>query len=121
MKKSIYQILSILLPLFLLPSCTDDEHVLSLLDHAEAVMEEHPDSAYTMLTEADSLIPQQSKKTRMRHSILMADANNKLYQPLPSDTLFQEVVDYYDTHGTPNQQLKAHYLLGCIYRDRNEA
>lgn len=84
-------------------------------------MDSLPDSAHTLLMEADSLIPQQSEKTRMRHAVLMAEANNKLYLPLPPDTLFQTVVDYYDHHGTPNQQLKAHYLLGCIFRDQGEA
>ena len=114
----------LLLPamLLLLASCSeDDQHVLSLLEKAETVMEEYPDSAYRLLCEADSGIAEQSKGTRIRHFLLKTEADNKLYHPLPSDTLFQDVVDYYDGHGTANQQLKAHYLLGCIYRDRNEA
>ena len=101
--------------------CTDDKRIVGLLDHAEAVMEEHPDSAYQFLCEADSCIAEQSRQTRMRHIMLMTEARNKLDVPLPSDTLFQEVVDYYDDHGTPNQQLMAYYLLGCIYRDKKEA
>ena len=28
---------------------------------------------------------------------------------------------YFDRHGTANERLKAHYLLGCVYRDQNEA
>ena len=40
---------------------------------------------------------------------------------MPSDTVFQEVVDYYDRHGNANQRMKAYYLMGCIYRDRHEA
>ena len=50
-----------------------------------------------------------------------AETANKLYQPLPSDTVFQEVVDYYDRHGDANERMKAYYLMGCIYRDRHEA
>ena len=107
--------------LFLLSACTDDKEVVALLDRAEALMEAAPDSASRLLHAADSAIARQSEPTRMRHAVLLAQANNKLYQPLPSDTTFQEVVDYYDRHGSPNQQLLAHYLLGCIYRDRNEA
>ena len=101
--------------------CTDNKEVVELLDRAEAVMEEHPDSAYQFLCEADSCVADQSRKTRMRHQMLMTEAKNKLDMQLPSDTLFQEVVDYYDDHGTPNQQLMAHYLLGRIYGDRGEA
>ena len=110
-----------ILLVLMLFGCTDDKRVVVLLDRAEVVMEDYPDSAYQFLCEADSCIAEQSKGTRMRHLLLMAEAENKLCLPLPSDTLFQEVVDYYDSHGTPNQQLKAHYLLGCIYRDRGEA
>ncbi|MBR6203257.1 MAG: hypothetical protein IKQ62_09655, partial [Bacteroidaceae bacterium] len=113
--------LTILIATLLLSACTDDRRVLSLLDRAETLMEASPDSASRLLHAADSTIAQQSEPTRMRHAVLLAEANNKLYQPLPPDTIFQEVVDYYDRHGTPNQQLRAHYLLGCIYRDRNEA
>ena len=124
MKKSLYIPVKtiLLLALLLMASCNeDDQHVLSLLEKAETVMEEYPDSAYRLLCEADSGIAEQSKGTRIRHFLLKTEADNKLYHPLPSDTLFQDVVDYYDGHGTANQQLKAHYLLGCIYRDRGEA
>lgn len=118
MKKLLY----LLSTLILLSSCMDDKDLLADLHHAETVMETHPDSAYQLLVVHDSLqVSQQSRETRMRHQLLMAEATNKLYLQMPSDTLFQEVVDYYDHHGTPNQQLKAHYLLGCIYRDRGEA
>ena len=111
----------ILFLLVLLSACSDNGEVVELLDRAEAVMEEHPDSAYQFLCEADSCVADQSRKTRMRHQMLMTEAKNKLDMPLPSDTLFQEVVDYYDDHGTSNQQLMAHYLLGRIYSDRGEA
>lgn len=104
----------------MLSACSDNKDVVRLIDQAESVMEQHPDSAYQLLSKADSTIAHQSRKTRMRHLMLTTEAENKLYLPLPSDTLFQQVVDYYDEHGTPNQQLKAHYLLGCIYRDRGE-
>ena len=119
MRKLLY--ILALLPLFLLSACADDKEVVALLDRAEALMEAAPDSASRLLHAADSTIARQSEPTRMRHAVLLAQANNKLYQPLPSDTTFQEVVDYYDRHGSPNQQLLAHYLLGCIYRDRGEA
>ena len=118
---SMTKVLPLLFVLSLLFACGDDKKVLSMLDHAEAVIEEYPDSAYDLLLQCDSLMSQQSEPTRMRHLLLRATADNKLYYPMPSDTLFSEVVSYYDNHGTPNQQLKAHYLLGCIYRDMKEA
>lgn len=40
---------------------------------------------------------------------------------MTSDSLLVMACRYYDSHGTPNEQMKAHYLLGCVYRDRGEA
>jgi len=33
----------------------------------------------------------------------------------------QTLTDYFDSHGTPNDQLLAHYLLGRCYADMHEA
>ena len=40
---------------------------------------------------------------------------------MTSDSLLVMACEYYDRFGTPNEQLRAHYLLGCVYRDRGEA
>ena len=50
-----------------------------------------------------------------------ADSLNRAYAQLPSDTLLAAAADFFDRHGTPNEQLRAHYLLGCAYRDMSEA
>ena len=50
-----------------------------------------------------------------------ADSLNRAYAKLPSDTLLRQAADFFDRHGTPNEQLRAHYLLGCAYRDLGEA
>ena len=46
---------------------------------------------------------------------------NADYVPFTSDSTMLQVVDYYDSHGTPNERLRAHYMLGCVYRDLGEA
>ncbi|MDO4196016.1 MAG: hypothetical protein Q4D33_07665, partial [Prevotellaceae bacterium] len=33
------------------------------------------------------------------------------------DSVMRIVADYYDRHGSANEQMRAHYLLGCTYRD----
>ena len=50
-----------------------------------------------------------------------ADSLNRAYAKLPSDTLLRQAADFFDRHGSPNEQLRAHYLLGCAYRDMGEA
>ena len=108
-----------------LASCTGDKEVMALLDRAEAMMEAHPDSAYE---ELQSLLGNDSVSPSLggvrggpRTILLLAESENKLDKQMPSDTVFQEVVDYYDRHGNANQRMKAYYLMGCIYRDRYEA
>ena len=58
----------------------------------------------------------------MRQTIALADSMNKAYVPMDSlGEQLQAAADYYDRHGSANEQVRAHYLLGCVYRDRGEA
>lgn len=52
-----------------------------------------------------------------------ADSLNRAYIPMTGglDSLLSEAASYYDRHGSPNEQLRAHYLLGCAYRDMGDA
>ena len=50
-----------------------------------------------------------------------ADSLNRAYAPLPADSLLRRAADFFDRHGTPNEQVRAHYLLGCAYRDQGQA
>ena len=85
-------------------------------------MEEHPKEVYDTLSKMASAIKKENVgKDKMKYRVLMAKAQNKLYLDMPSDSSFQEVVDYYDKNGTPNERMEAHYLMGCIYRDKKEA
>jgi len=129
MRKGFY-IVGVLL--LLLAACTGDREVRAVLERADAVMESCPDSAYAELQslfdgKETSLLPfgetreGLSRSDRAYALLLLADATNKLCKQMPSDTVFQEVVDYYDRHGNANQRMKAYYLMGCIYRDRHEA
>ena len=52
-----------------------------------------------------------------------ADSLNRAYVPMTGglDSLLRDAADYYDRHGSANEQMRAHYLLGCAYRDMGEA
>ena len=84
---------------------------------ADSLLLSQPDSALVLLRSMHFT----SESDRMYHTLLLADACNKCYDTLPSDSLLREVADFYDSHGTPNEQVRAHYLLGCAYRDLGEA
>lgn len=50
-----------------------------------------------------------------------AEQQNSNYIPFTTDSAMLDVVDFYDSHGNANERMKAHYLLGCVYRDLGEA
>ena len=106
---------------FFISACTGDEALIPMLERAEAYLPDCPDSAECVLDSINPAALREGSEQRAFYLLLLAEASNKLYKPLPSDTVFQEVVDYYDRHGNANQQMKTYYLMGCIYRDRHEA
>ena len=57
-----------------------------------------------------------STAQRMRFELLRAKAMNKGDILFTSDSVMRQVTDYYDSHGTDNERMEAHYLLGCVYR-----
>ena len=63
------------------------------------------------------------RREQMSALLDRADSLNRAYVPMTGglDSLLLEAADYYDRHGTPNEQMRAHYLLGCAYRDMGEA
>ena len=63
----------------------------------------------------------QRRADRMRAVLDSALEQNRNYIPFTSDSALLEVVDYYDRYGTPNDRLRAHYALGCVYRDLHDA
>ena len=119
MKKILFFFLFFLL--LLTGSCSDHRVQMVWLAEMNSLMEKNPQAAYDSLSNHRQDMSQSGEKVEMRYRMLEAKALNKLFKPMPSDSLFQEVVDYYDSKGTPNEKMEAHYLLGCIYRDMKEA
>lgn len=111
---------SAILVVTLLVSCHPDGLHDKLFSTADSLMDSHPDSALHILEQmGDST--SFSKRDRMRWMLLLAKAQNKSYATMPDDSMFEEVVEYYDRNGTPNDQMQAHYLYGCISRDLGDA
>lgn len=106
--------------ILLMLSC-NDRKPLPTLAYADSIMESAPDSAYHILNSLSDSVEQFDTEDRMMYYTLLGDACNKLYKPLPSDTILNKLVDYYDSYGSANQQMKSRYLLGCYYRDNNDA
>lgn len=105
-----------------LVSCSSRSQRMAKLQQIDSLMEKHPQQAYDSLRSFEKQAKSSDVESiSMKYRVLMAEAQNKLYKQMPSDSVFQEVVDYYDRNGTANEKMQAHYLLGCIYRDQEEA
>lgn len=103
-------------------SCSDNNPLLSRLDHIDSIMDANPQAAYDCLcTIKKTQNITSAKNVDMKWRMLMATAQNKLYMQMPTDSAFSEVVAYYDRNGSDNEKMQSRYLLGCIYRDMNDA
>lgn len=115
-----WKAIGVLLLVSLLTGCSDGA-VTARLSQIDSVMTDHPDSALALLDSLKSEKAGWSKSQRMRYDLLTAKAQNKAYVDFTTDSVMQEVAAYYDSHGTANDRVLAHYLLGCTYRDMGEA
>ena len=62
----------------------------------------------------------EADRNRMRAELDSINQRNRNDQPFTAADV-QPYVDFFDDHGTPNDRLLAHYLLGRTYLDHGEA
>lgn len=117
MKKLLYIIIGVAF----LMACSERREYVDMLERAKAVMNDKPDSALAVLDSLGQHESEFGKGFRMRYRLHRLNALNKV------DTLFRsadearELADYFDDHGTPNEQMLAYYLLGRAYYDIHES
>ena len=117
MRKLLYIVIAIVL----LAACMGNGKERDVLDRAQSIINDCPDSALAML---DSLVPSShdfSQENLRRWQLLRLMAQNKCDTVFRSDSLQLILTDYFDRHGMPNERMVAHYLLGRAYSDMGEA
>lgn len=87
------------------------------LQEADSLVEDAPGKALSLLRKDSAAICGQGKAGVMGLWLLKTHAEDKLYVTHLSDSIMQEVADYYDGKGTPAQRAHAHYVLGRVYCD----
>ena len=108
----------IALVLLLFTSCGSRE-AQRMLERAEATMNDNPSEAIALLDSiGDSGL---SHSQQMRRLLLLTNAQNKCDTVFRSDSIQRLLVDYYESHGTANDRMLAHYLLGRAYYEAGEA
>ncbi|MBR4644453.1 MAG: hypothetical protein IKO73_04770 [Bacteroidaceae bacterium] len=85
------------------------------LEAIDSLVDTHFDSALVLMEQID--VRSLSRPNRMYLELLRGKAMNKAAVPFTTDSVMKQVVRYYDNHGSLNQRMLAHYVLGCAYRD----
>lgn len=104
-------------PLLMVSCSREGKELAAKLHLADSLIEAEPDSGVALLVSLREQVEDASKANRYRYQLLLAKAMNKAYAPFTSDSVMKDVAQYYDRHGSPNERMMAHYLLGCAYRD----
>ena len=110
--------IGIILLLLGITGCRKHYPVAEKLLHAEAVMNEYPDSALNLLKG----IAQTELKTQAHHAryaLLYSQALDKNYIDLTSDSLINIAVDYYKDRDDVRAKFLSYYYLGRIYTNAN--
>ena len=63
----------------------------------------------------------ESRRAAMKAVLDRAQQQNLDYDSITNVDSIALAAEFFDSHGTPNEQMRAHYLLGCAYRDMGEA
>lgn len=105
--------------LLTITGCSRPEHPArsdGRLDLADDLMESRPDSALTVLSSIDTTsLADDGEKAR--YALLMSMALDKNYIDTTNFDILQPAIDYYPTHGTPDEKLRTFYYQGRIYQN----
>ena len=59
--------------------------------------------------------------SQIRAQLEELERQNRADSVMTNDSLAEQLVKYFDHHGTPNERMRAHYILGRTYADMGEA
>lgn len=104
---------------WLMVSCSESEEQ-RVLNHVEEVIEEHPDSALTLLRGVNKA-SLGSDKEKARYALLMSMALDKNYVHTTSFDVLQPAIDYYLENGSPDEKLKTYYYQGRIFQNHGDS
>ena len=95
-------------------SCNDPKPVTETLHRAEALMNEYPDSAWTLL---NTISPDEMGQNRNRalYALLYTQAQDKTYRDETNDSLISVAVDYYRDTDDVRHKFLSYYYKGRVH------
>ena len=110
----------LLLILVALISCNDPKPITDTLHRAEALMNEYPDSAWTLL---NTISPDEMEQNRNRalYALLYTQAQDKTYRDETNDSLISVAVDYYRDTDDVRRKFLSYYYKGRVMMNARES
>ena len=104
----------LLLILVALMSCNDPKPITDTLHRAEALMNESPDSAWTLL---NTISPDEMGQNRnlALYALLYTQAQDKTYRDETNDSLISIAVDYYRNTDDVRYKFLSYYYKGRVH------
>ena len=95
-------------------SCNDPKPITDTLHRAEALMNENPDSAWTVL---NTISPDEMGQNRNRafYALLYTQAQDKTYRDETNDSLISIAVDYYRNTDDVRHKFLSYYYKGRVH------
>lgn len=60
-------------------------------------------------------------RTRYEHVLNQAERQNANYDSITNMDSIKSALEYFNNHGSANEQVRAYYLLGCAHRDMGDS
>jgi tetratricopeptide (TPR) repeat protein len=103
----------------ILSSCRSDRQSDDYLEHAESLLDQHPDSALIFL---NKIAPKDlSTGEYARYCLLMTQARDKNGLPLTSDSLISVAVEYFNDKKDLDTKAKTYFYAGRVNQDMQNA
>ena len=102
-------------------SCTRHTTYPLFMQEAAMCMNEHPDHALELLQHQKDSIASFPEETQMYYHLLCIQARDKQYIEHTSDSLINQIVQYYENRDDAEKLMMAYYYQGSTYRDMNDA
>ena len=100
-------------------ACGESRYISDTLEQAEAVMQEYPDSALTLL---QTINPDEltTDRGRAMHALLLSQAYDKNYIDLTDDSLITIAVDYFAKRDNALMKFMSLFYQGRVYFNAKE-
>lgn len=115
--KNIYTLI-LLLTTLIFSGC-ENSTITELLDNAERLMNEKPDSALILLNNIDKT-QRLSASQNARYALLYSQALDKNYIDVTNDSLINIAVEYYTENGTDKEKFLSLYYQGRVYHNSGD-